>query len=190
MSRNDKRQQFSDVKKGNKGIYIIALSITLTLVLVIAGFAFLNKGGDQQEFYNVGQVNYQRKSIQMTDIKSTIENDKIIIPLKPIKENSIIYTEYVNGNKVVPLTAFITPQGDVIAAISMCEPCRGTKFHIEGLELVCNACGTRWTLDGLKGTWGGCLKYPPEELNYQMDSQGENLLLDEQDIANWQPRKV
>jgi len=185
-SKLSKKQNFITEKKGSKKILII--SVILVAVFALGIGIFLKKG-DSVELYNVGAVNYEGKTIQMTDIKNSVKDGKIIIPLKDVQENSIIYTQYTKNNKTVPLTAFVTPSGDIVAAISICEPCRGTKFHIKGQELVCNACGTRWTLDGLKGTWGGCLKYPPDSLNYEMDQEGINILLDEQEVIAWQPRK-
>jgi len=189
MNWQEKKQQFKTEKKGNNGVFLVA---ALLLVVIAFGVTFFlqREGNTELELYNVGAVSYEGKTIQMTELENSVEDGKILIPLEKVQENSIIYTEYIKDGIIVPLTAFITPSGNVVAAISMCEPCRGTRFHLKGQELVCNACGTRWTLDGLKGTWGGCLKYPPEALNYEVDQAGMKIILDELEVASWVPRKL
>jgi len=187
MNLREKKQQFKTEKKGNNKVFIAAV---LLVVIVFGVTLFLQKEDNAElELYNVGAVSYEGKTIQMTELENSVEDGKILIPVKGVQENSIIYTEYIKDDKIVPLTAFITPTGNVVAAVSMCEPCRGTRFHLKGQELVCNACGTRWTLDGLKGTWGGCLKYPPEALSYEIDQDGTKISLDEQEVASWEPRE-
>lgn len=187
-SRQSKKEKFTAGKKSNKGMFMI-IAVAL---LGIAGLMIFNNPGSNvaQELQNVGAVSYQGQSIQMTDVENVVENGKVKITLSDVTEGSIIYTEYNNGNVRIPLTSFVTPKGNVVAAVSMCEPCRGYKFHIEGNELVCNACGTRWALDGLKGISGGCLNYPPDTLSYEMDESGQYMMLDEEEVATWQPRPL
>ncbi|NLT95104.1 MAG: DUF2318 domain-containing protein [Clostridia bacterium] len=186
VTKEEKKQRFISEKKSNKKLLFALLAFAVVFAVGIT--VFFNKEEDKK-LYNIGAVNYGDKIIEMKDINNTVKDGKIIIPLKDIKENGIIFTQYSQNGKTVPLTAFVTPSGDVTAAVSMCEPCVGIRFHIDGKELVCNACGTRWTLDGLEGVWGGCLKYPPDTLNYEVDPDGTNILLDEQEVIAWQPRK-
>ena len=189
MNSQERKQQFKTVRKGKNGIFIVAAVLLVGIAFGVT-FFLQKEGKAELELYNVGAVSYEGKTIQMTELENSVEDGKIVIPLQKVKESSIIYTEYIKADKIVPLTAFITPTGNVIAAVSMCEPCRGTRFHLKGQELVCNACGTRWTLDGLKGTWGGCLKYPPEALSYEIDQSGTKIILDELEVASWVPRKL
>jgi uncharacterized membrane protein len=82
--------------------------------------------------------------------------------------------------------AYITPSGKLVSAVSMCEPCRSTKFHIEGEEMVCNACGTRWTMEGLQGISGGCVAYPPDVLAHTIE--GGKVKIQDTIILDWKPR--
>ena len=41
------------------------------------------------------------------------------------------------------------------------SPCRSTRFHIKGITVVCNACGTEWNLETLKGIQGYALIIRP-----------------------------
>jgi len=76
----------------------------------------------------------------------------------------------------------------VVGAVSYCEPCRSSSFHIRDNELVCDSCYTRWEIETLKGIAGGCMAYPPEEINYQADNG--MIILDENDIRSWTPRDL
>ncbi len=38
--------------------------------------------------------------------------------------------------------AYIAPDGKLVTAVSFCEPCRSTRFHVVGYNIFCNTCGT------------------------------------------------
>jgi len=65
------------------------------------------------------------------------------------------------GGSAIPLLVYGTASGEPRAAVRVCEPCHSWSMHIDGTNLVCDKCGTRWTTDTLKGVSGGCTKYPP-----------------------------
>lgn len=180
-------------KRRNRKIF------SVTAILIIAGtalIAYLNKpyespnGGN----FNIGETeNYNNQKINMTTVPLKLENGKAFISLNTLKKNKIIYTEY-KGEKrkyygtfyYLPINAFITPAGRVVVAASICEPCYGNKFYIEGSDLVCVACGTRWRLDDQMGIAGGCVKYPPEEFKYTV--QNNRIIIDESALKTWKPR--
>ena len=103
-----------------------------------------------------------------------------------MKNNKLVSFEYVRPDGRIPLLAYITPAGKLVAAVSVCEPCNSTRFHIEGNHMVCNSCSTRWDLETLKGISGGCLNYPPDTLPHEI--QGGKLTIKEVDLKNWKPR--
>ncbi len=197
-SREAKRAKFLEDqalvrKKRNKKI------IGFAAVLIFVGVALFSyftrpytnpKGGN----FNIGDVqNYKNKKIDMTDVTPEIKNGKVMISLDTLREKKIVYTEYREVKKkfygdfdYLPLNAFITPAGRVVLASSICEPCYGTRFHIDNTDLVCEACGTRWRLDDLMGIGGGCVNYPPEEFKYKVENN--KLVIDENMLKNWKPR--
>ena len=124
--------------------------------------------------------------IEMTDVKIEAAGGKVAFDLAAVKNARLVYADYKAAGKTVPLLAYVSPSGKMVAAISMCEPCSSTRFHIEGKYLVCNTCGTRWELDSLKGISGGCQKYPPQRLT--SESSGDKILVSEADVAGWKPR--
>ena len=133
-----------------------------------------------------GTVDYTGQKIPMTDVQPSVGNGKISIPLDLVLEKRIVRFEYeANGSKI-PLLSYITQAGKVVTAVSMCEPCRSTRFHIKDKTIVCNACGTLWNLETLKGISGGCLNYPPDLLPSTVDKG--RIQIDEKVVAQWKPR--
>jgi len=132
------------------------------------------------------RVDYSGQTVPMTDIAARVENGKISIPLDLVKRKKMVRFEYEGNGVKIPLLAYVTPAGRVVTAISLCEPCRSTRFHIQDKVLVCNACNTEWSLETLKGVSGGCMNYPPEVIPNTVE--GESVLIQEKSVLGWKPR--
>ena len=124
--------------------------------------------------------------MRMTDIQAKVEKGKISIPLDVVKEKKMVRFEYEDNGDKIPLLAYITQTGRVVTAVSMCEPCRSTRFHINDKKIVCNACATEWNLETLKGIQGGCLNYPPDVIPSTIEK--DRIQIDEKIITQWKPR--
>lgn len=133
-----------------------------------------------------GRVDYAGQTTSMADIAVKVENGKISIPLDVLLEKRLVRFEYEGKGLKIPLLSYITMAGRVVTAISMCEPCRSTRFHIKDKTMVCNACYTEWNLETLQGIKGGCLNYPPEVIPNTVEKS--RILIDEQVVLNWKPR--
>lgn len=203
MAGNDRLSKKEKVlgNKQNKNSYIVPAIVAVGLVLMAFAFYANTKGGGvnsdaaNKGTYQVDAQNYEGQVIKMTDIQPEIKDGKVIVDLDNLKQNKIVRLEIPNQKVTLPngstfdfmpVTAFVSDQGRVVGAISFCEPCSGTRFRIEGKDLVCESCGTRWTLQDLKGISGGCTAYPPNEVSYQVE--GSKLVFNEQELRNWQPR--
>lgn len=132
------------------------------------------------------KVDYSGQTIRMTDIQAKVEKGIISIPLNEVVQKKLVRFEYEGNGLKIPLLAYITLSGRVVTAISMCEPCRSTRFHIKDKSMVCNACSTEWNLDTLKGIKGGCLNYPPEVIPSKVEK--DRILIDEKVVRDWKPR--
>lgn len=189
--KNSKRDKFTQSqKKMNKSF--LAIAGVAVIFLAIGGFYLSSNkssGVDSKATATLGQkVTYSpNENLQQTKVSSKIENGKVAVTsLNDLKDKKFIWTEYKANGKRVPLTAIAEPNGKVVVAVSVCEPCNGETFHISGNKLVCNVCGTTWDLESFKGLSGGCQQYPPEILPYTQN--GDNLEIDQAKLDAWKPR--
>ncbi|HHY94886.1 MAG TPA: DUF2318 domain-containing protein [Firmicutes bacterium] len=174
---------------------VLALVLAAGVVLLLAGMTWLGLAG-RDSGYALGSRRYDPETrIQQTELVPEFRNGKVYVDLSTIKEKAIVRFEIPNQPVTLPngstfdslpITAYVAPSGRLVAAVSFCEPCSGTTFHIQGDRLVCNVCGTQWKLEDLRGIYGGCLMYPPDEVKYQVEDG--KLVLDEQGLRSWQPR--
>jgi uncharacterized membrane protein len=132
------------------------------------------------------EVSYPPSPTEMKPIKATVENGLIILPLDLVKQQKFVRFSYQSPRGEVPLLAYISTEGKIVTAVSMCEPCNSTRFHIRSDELVCNSCGTTWELDNLNGTSGACQAYPPDPLPSVV--VGNEIQIDAAKVAAWVPR--
>jgi len=189
-SFQDKKEKVLGERK--RKTYWVPISLAVVAV-VLAGVGYWLIRGDSAADPRVssqpkvsGKVDYAGQKIAMIDIQAKVEKGKISIPLDVVKDKKMVRFEYENNGNKIPLLAYITQSGRVVTAVSMCEPCRSTRFHINDKKIVCNACGTEWNLETLKGIQGGCLNYPPDVI--QSTIEKDRIQIDEKNITQWKPR--
>jgi uncharacterized membrane protein len=189
-SFQDKKEKVLGEKK-RKGFWIPISLAVVAAVLVVVGYWVIqgstgaNPGVSSQPRVSE-KVDYAGQTIRMVDIQAKVENGKISIPLNVVKEKKMVRFEYENNGLKIPLLSYITQSGRVITAVSMCEPCRSTRFHIKDKTIVCNACATEWNLETLKGIQGGCLNYPPDVIPSTIVK--DRIQIDEKIVTQWKPR--
>jgi hypothetical protein len=127
------------------------------------------------------------KRVTVTEMHiARVENGKIVIPLSLLLEKKMLEFEYGSRTTIVPLLAYISNEGKLVTSIRFCEPCTSKSFEIDGMDLVCGNCGTRWKLDNLRGISGNCQKYPPSPIPSQII--GNEIQISEDLVANWKLR--
>ena len=119
-------------------------------------------------------------------IDATVEDGTISFSLASLQQKKFVEFDYHTATGTIPLLAFISPEGKLVTAIRMCEPCNATKFRIEGDELACGNCETRWKLNNLEGIQGSCQKYPPDPIPSQV--VGNRIIISESVVKNWKMR--
>jgi uncharacterized protein len=193
MGKNtkSKKEKFTQPKKRSKAPLfgaVIGVGIILLVGVYIFGTQKLNT--DNLATAAIGQTVTYSKTVAFQQVKQPsvkIENGKAVVAtLNDLKEKKFIYTEYQAKGKRVPLTAIVKPNGKVVVAVSICEPCNSESFRIIGNTLICNACDTTWELDTFKGLSGGCQDYPPDILAYTQN--GDNLEVEQSILDAWRPR--
>ena len=188
VENKEKKEEVLGKKKNLKlwwGILIITLAAAVPVFWWIAKD---DEAGAKKlsGSHVMSKIAYGNTTVAMTPVDAVTGNGVLEIPLEVVKEKKLVSFSYVNKENQLPLMAYITSKGILITAVSMCEPCRSTKFHIEGTNMVCNTCGTRWDLESLNGISGGCLTYPPDAIGHVI--QDGKVKIKETDILNWKPR--
>ncbi len=187
----DKKEKVLGEKKGKLSWGV--LSLAAVAILVLAGFTYWLVQRDSapadprvsSQPKVAEKVDYNGQTVPMTDIQVKLENGKILLPVQTVLEKRIVRFEYEGNGIKIPLLSYVTQTGKIITAVSMCEPCRSTRFHINK-NLICNACNTEWNLETLKGIQGGCLNYPPDIIPSTILKN--QIQIDEKIVAQWKPR--
>ena len=178
----DKRRRFADERRGGSGLsprFYVTVGV-VALVIVFVGLMTFRNSGTTTPTAAAGVLQQVPASTAAT------ENGKVGITVQEVTQKKLVAWDYKKGNNTTPLLAYTTPSGVVKVATRMCEPCNSTNFHLEGNQLVCNACGSRWDLESSRGISGGCQAYPPEVLpSSVVDGK---ITVDEQKVATWKPR--
>jgi uncharacterized membrane protein len=189
-SFQDKKEKVLGTKKRGPSWSIIAL---IVVVIALGGVAYWLIQGNSGASPKVssqpkvsGKVDYSGQTVKMTDVVAKVEKGKITIPVHVVKENKFVRFEYEGKGLKIPLYAYLTMAGRVVTGISMCEPCKSTRFRIQDRKLVCNACDTEWQLETHKGIKGGCMNYPPEIIPSVVEN--DSIVIDEKVVLDWKPR--
>jgi len=104
----------------------------------------------------IGNLKKQEQPIRMVKVEPLITNATIEVPISMVEEKKLVSFEYSWDGKQVPLLAFLAPTGKIVTAVGLSEPCQSRDFHIEGAEIVCDLCHTRWDMETLRGVAGEC----------------------------------
>lgn len=191
-NREEKKQKFTQPPQNRTVLYSSIFGILTVLVVITSYFLWANSSSSTSSIKasaDIGKaVNYNpNDQLEQTVVESKVENGKeVVITLSRLKNEKFIRTDYKANNKIVPLTAFVQPNGKVMVAVSYCEPCKSISFHITGKEIICNACGTTWDLQTLKGISGACQDYPPQALSYTLN--GDSIEIPQTVLDAWVPR--
>lgn len=129
---------------------------------------------------------FMGQTYEQTTVPSRVEGSEIVVSLPALLEHKIIAFEYDNRSTIIPLIAFINNEGTLVTAFRMCEPCNSNLFSIEGTELLCGKCDTKWDLTTLEGLQGACMKYPPDPIPSRIE--GNEIRISVDAVRNWKLR--
>jgi hypothetical protein len=146
---------------------------------VISAFVILKMLTPKENMHTFGLVS-------MTRIDAISGKGLIEVPLEAVKKNKLVSFEYRRLDGPIPLLAYVTPSGKIVTAIRFSEPCNSNNFHVEGNDIVCNLCLTRWNLETLEPGKGDCPQYPPDRLIHTVHDG--RLIIKEMDVQYWKPR--
>ncbi len=189
-SFQEKREKVLGGRKKKPSGMLLVLSLVGVVLIGVAYWLIVWKtGADSKGLSNVkvsGEVSYTDQTVRMADVMAKVEGGKILLPIESLKDKKFVRFEYKGNGVQIPLYAYLTMAGRVVTGISMCEPCKSTRFRIQNKKLVCNACDTEWQLETHKGIQGGCINYPPEIIPHTVE--GDFIVIEEKVVLDWKPR--
>ncbi len=168
---------------------IIPLLPVFAVVLLILAAGFKGTLWPDQKGKISGEamlnISAPKQPIAMTKVQPLISKGNIEVPISLVEEKRLVSFEYGEGGRQIPLLAFQTSSGEIETAVGLSRPCNSKSFHIEGAEIVCDLCFTRWDLETLRGVSGECLEHPLDRVPHAV--QDGRLVIREVDIREWKP---
>jgi uncharacterized membrane protein len=186
---NKKEKVLSGSKRSHKkGTYfgLITLLFFAALIFYVNAKPSKEEAIIEKQPKITGNVTYPIVRLDHSYSIAFAKNGKIILPLDIVKEKKFVKFDYSSSNGTIPLLAYLTEDGKVVTAISICEPCDSKDFHIQGSNLICNSCGTTWELNNLDALSGSCGKYPPDPIPSKI--VGNEIQIDEYLVTSWTRR--
>ena len=188
VNNNKKEKVLQSGMKKDRSTYWLGAA-----VIVIVGLIIIYNRQPTKEYSIIknqpqvtNAVSYPATRYDETYTIAFASNGNIILPLDLVKEKKMVKFDFLSSGGKIPILAYLTEDGKVITAISMCEPCNSTDFHIQGGSLICNSCGTTWNLNNLNAVSGSCSKYPPDPIPSKV--VGKEIQIDENLVTNWKRR--
>lgn len=171
---------------------VIPLLAVLAVVLLVSPFlvtALIEGRSNQGTAGNQAvEVGSPKESIHMTEYLAPVKVGFVEVPLQLVEEKRLVSFSYSKDGEAVPLLAYLTPAGNFGTVVGFSRPCQSEQFHLEGNDIVCDLCLTRWKLETLKGVSGDCLDHPLDKI---MHTIGDGKLkIREADLQQWKPQMV
>jgi len=142
------------------GFKVVPLLAVLAVVLLVSPFlvkALIEGRWNQRAPGNRAvELGSPKESIRMTEYLAPIKDGFVEVPLQLVEEKKLVSFYYSRDGESVPLLAYSTPAGKFGTVVGFSRPCQSEQFHLEGDEIVCDLCHTRWELESLNGVEGDC----------------------------------
>ncbi|MDF1612286.1 DUF2318 domain-containing protein [Stygiobacter electus] len=187
-NNNKKERVLKSSSAKNKNIYWVIVGTVVILFMIIYYSTQPTKEYKiiKEQPKVVNSITYPSLRFDANYSIAFAKGGKIILPLDVVKEKKMVKFDFSTNNTSIPILAYLSEEGKVITAISMCEPCDSRDFHMQGSNLVCNSCGTTWNLNNLEAISGACGKYPPDPIPSKV--VGNEIQIDENLVLGWTRR--
>ncbi len=117
-------------------------------------------------------------------LDAVLNGDSVTIPVVAIEDVRNAEFSFELGGRRLDFLAYVL-DGELFVRAAACPPCNSTTFALDGYELICDACDTRfdgWTGAGLDGA---CVDYPKAAVAYEFN--GDLVAMTVADlVASWE----
>lgn len=131
-------------------VLLMALWLVLAGILVGMACSAAESGG------NSGDV------VRATWIQAEIDGDSVSLPVQDIDAAELIHFKVAGETGNMVFMAYRV-DGQLHLRAAICPPCRSVGFSLDGNNLVCDSCGTRFEATSGAGVSGACKGYPKAE---------------------------
>lgn len=104
--------------------------------------------------------------IKARELTPTVSNDTVSIPVKDVQNNWNTHFLVSAPGGTMGFMAYVLNDGIHVRA-SVCPPCRGKTYTLDGNTLVCDVCATTFKADTGIGIAGACVNYPKAAVAYE-----------------------
>ncbi len=166
---------------------VIPLLAVLAVVVLVSPFLvkalFEGRWNTRAPGNRTLELEFPKESIRMTKYLAEVKEGFVEVPLQLVEEKKLVSFYYSKDGEAVPLLAYATPAGNFGTIVGFSKPCQSERFHLEGNQIVCDLCITRWDLETLKGVSGDCLDHPLDKIMHVV--RDGKLMIREARIQEW-----
>lgn len=112
--------------------------------------------------------------IKAKEITPTVSGDSVSVPVSVIQSDWNTHFLIDTQSGTIGFMAYVLDDTIYVRA-SICPPCRGKTFSLDGITLVCDTCATTFDAKTGKGIAGACVNYPKTSVAYQIS--GGNVVM-------------
>lgn len=142
-------------------ITAVVLCAAVAIVYVIKKNNSSGASGTIDTAETISEADASEKS-DNSDVQVISEGESLVIPISEISSTVSFYPIEVDGTQMEVL-AVTDSEGNIRTAFNTCQVCyaSGRGYYVqEGDELVCQNCGSRFTIDQVEIQSGGCNPWP------------------------------
>jgi hypothetical protein len=118
--------------------------------------------------------------IEPKEITVAISGDSISIPVDIVEANWNSHFLVKTSSGTMGFMAYVL-NDEVYIRASICPPCRGKTYALDGDNLVCDTCATVFSAKTGAGISGACVNYPKASVSYQ--TSGGNIVMKVSDLV-------
>ncbi|MDD5312260.1 MAG: Fe-S-containing protein [Dehalococcoidia bacterium] len=114
------------------------------------------------------QISKPSGVIRVKEIVPDVSNDVVSVPVSVVQNAWNTHFEVASQSGKMGFMAYIL-DNDIYVRASVCPPCRGRTYSLDGNVLVCDMCATTFNAKTGVGIAGACVNYPKASVRYTIE---------------------
>lgn len=118
--------------------------------------------------------------IKAVEITPGVTNDTVTIPLSTVQSDWNTHFQIDSPSGKMSFMAYVL-DNEIYVRASICPPCHGKTYTLNGSTLVCDVCATTFNAVTGRGIAGACVNYPKAAVQYTI--AGGNITMKTSDLV-------